>query len=538
MKRYDYIVVGAGSAGCVVANRLGEDPNAKILVLEAGGPDNSYLYRRPGALAIVYQVPKLKKRVDWGYRTTPQPFMDNREMPWTRGKVLGGCSTVNGMLYLRGHRDNYDEWRDMGNPGWGYDDVLPYFKKSECHEDGSTEYHGADGPLKVTHQQGRSPVSEAFREGIAEVCRVPANGDFNSENQECAGDYHMTCAHRRRYSTAFAFLHPAMARGNVEGVTNALVTGLIMEGRRAVGVRYIVDGQLEEAYADGEIIVSGGAIGSPQILLLSGIGPADHLRSQGIDVVHDLPGVGSNLHDHLFVPVRFNATKATGHTSTATHFLAGMMKDFFFRKGWFGKTFLECGAFVKSSPDQPRPDIQFLSIPWAYPEPNDDGPEEPTIAKTPSFTMMPTLIYPESRGEVRLNSADPAEAPLMDPHYFEDDRDMQLLIKAFKLSREIGESEALSPFFKSEATPGADVQTEEQIRAHIRLYAKTVYHPVGTCKMGPDPDAVVDHTLWVHGLEGLRVADASIMPKIIGGNTNAPSIMIGEKAADLVKADR
>jgi choline dehydrogenase len=359
MERYDYIVIGAGSAGCVIANRLGENPDARVLILEAGGPDNSYLYRRPGALAIVYQVPKLKKRVDWGYRTTPQPFMDNRKMPWTRGKVLGGCSTVNGMLYLRGHRDNYDEWRDMGNPGWGYDDVLPYFKKSECHEDGQSEFHGADGPLQVTHQAGRSTVSEAFRESIANVCSVPAQGDFNGSNQETAGDYHMTCAHRQRYSTAYAFLHPAMARGNVRGITNALVTGLIVEGKQAVGVRYIVDGQAHEAYADAEVILSAGAINSPQVLMLSGIGPADHLRSKGIDVVHDLPGVGGNLHDHLFAPVRFNTTRDTGHTSTATHFIGGMMKDFFFKRGWFGKTFLETGAFVKSSPDQPRPDIQF-----------------------------------------------------------------------------------------------------------------------------------------------------------------------------------
>jgi len=536
MERFDYIVIGAGSAGCVVANRLGEDGKTKVLVLEAGGPDNSYLYRRPGALAIVYQVPKLKKKVDWDYRTTPQPFLDNREMPWTRGKVLGGCSTVNGMLYLRGHRDNYDEWRDMGNPGWGYDDVLPLFKRSEAHEDGASDYHGANGPLRVTHQQGRSIVSEAFSAAIAKVCGIPDKGDFNGVDQECAGDYHMTCADRQRFSTAHAFLHPAMARGNVVGLTNALVMNLILEGTRVIGVRYTQGGEVREVFANAEVILSAGAINSPQILQLSGIGPADHLRKHGIDVVHDLPGVGANLHDHLLVPLRFHATKATGHTSTAGHFIGGMMKDILFRKGWFGKTFLETGAFVKSSPDQARPDIQFMSIPWAYPEPNDDGPEEPVIAKSSSFTMMPALIYPESRGEVMIQSNDPTKAPLIDPHYLEDDRDMKLLMRGFDLSREIAASDPLKQYFTGEATPGEKCRSEAEIRAHIRLYAKTVYHPVGTCKMGPGAEAVVDHTLAVHGLDGLRVADASIMPKIVGGNTNAPSIMIGEKAADLAKS--
>jgi choline dehydrogenase-like flavoprotein len=543
MAHYDYIVIGAGSAGCVIASRLGEDPKAKILVLEAGGPDSSYLYRRPGALGIVYQVPELKKKVDWGYATVPQRWLDDRRMPWTRGKVLGGCSTVNGMLYLRGHRDNYDEWRDMGNPGWGYDDVLPHFMKSECHEDGASDYHGADGPIRVTHQRGCSVVSEAFRESIAEVCGVPARGDFNAENQECAGDYHMTCAERRRYSTAFAFLHPAIKRGNVEAVIRALVTGLIIEGGRAKGVRYVVGGQAQKAYADVEVIVSAGTIGSPQILMLSGIGPADHLRDHGIDVVCDAPGVGSKLHDHLLVPLRFHATKDTGHTSTARHFIGGMLNDLLFRRGWFGKTFLETGAFVKSSAEQPRPDIQFMSIPWAYPEPNDDGPEPGAIATTPSFTMMPALIYPESRGELRLASADPAAAPLIDPHYLEDDRDMQLLMRGFELSREFAAAAPLAPYIKGEATPGDEVRSDEQIRAHIRRFAKTVYHPVGTCAMGPSsattgPNgaAVVDHELRVHGVDGLRVADASIMPKIVGGNTNAPSIMIGEKAADMIRA--
>jgi choline dehydrogenase-like flavoprotein len=270
--------------------------------------------------------------------------------------------------------------------------------------------------------------------------------------------------------------------------------------------------------------------------MLSGIGPADHLRSVGIDVVHDLPGVGANLQDHLMVPLRFHATKDTGHTSTAAHFIGGMLNDFLFNKGWIGKTFLEGGAFVKSDAKRPRPDIQFHSIPWAYPEPNDDGPGDPVICKTPSFTILPGLIYPESRGEIRLRSKDPAEKPLLDPHYLEAEYDMRVLLEGIRLAREIAATAPLSGYLKGEATPGPDVKTEDALRAAVRLYAKTIYHPVGTCKMGVDAAAVVDPLLRVHGIEGLRVADASIMPTITGGNTNAPSIMIGEKAADFVKS--
>jgi choline dehydrogenase-like flavoprotein len=313
-----------------------------------------------------------------------------------------------------------------------------------------------------------------------------------------------------------------------------MVTGLVIERGRARGVRFLKDGEERTVYAEGEIIVSAGVIGSPQILMLSGIGPAAHLRERGIDVVCDLPGVGGNLHDHLMVPLRYHATKDTGHTSTPGHFIAGMMNDFLFNKGWIGKTFLEGGAFVRSAPNMPRPDIQFHSIPWAYPEPNDDGPDEPTICKTPSFTILPGLIYPESRGEVRLRSKDPADKPLIDPHYLESPRDMDVLVAGMRMAREMAKTDPLSKFLKGEATPGPEVTSLESLKAAVRLYAKTIYHPVGTCKMGVDAQAVVDPQLRVRGIDGLRVADASIMPNITGGNTNAPSIMIGEKAADMV----
>jgi choline dehydrogenase len=535
MASYDYVVVGAGSAGCVIAHRLTEDPAVRVLVLEAGGSDTSAIFRKPGMLAIVYQVPRLKKKADWGYSTTPQKHMNDRQMPWTRGKIIGGCSTVNGMLYVRGNRKNYDDWAAAGCAGWSYADVLPYFKRSECHEDGESEFHGGAGRLQVTRQRGTSPVSDAFVDAIAASCGVPKLDDFNGARQEGASTFQMTCRDRMRSSSAVAFLYPALERPNLTLESGVMVSKLIVEKGRVTGVTYVKDGQTHTARAEREVVVSAGVIGSPQLLLLSGIGPADELRAAGVDVVHDLPGVGKNLHDHLMVPLRYAATKDTGHRSTATHFFKGMLDEYLFGRGWFGKTFLEGGAFVKSDPSLPIPDIQFHSIPWAYPEPNDDGPAEPTISKEHSFTILPGLIYPKSRGEVRLQSTDPTQAPAIDPHYFEDDADVKTLLRAFEMARAIAATKPLSDFLRGEATPGPKVTSEADLRAAIRLYAKTIYHPVGTCRMGVDKTAVVDPELRLRGLEGLRVADASIMPSIVGGNTNAPSIMIGERASDLIK---
>lgn len=536
MAEWDYIVIGSGSAGGVIATRLTEDPAVKVLVLEAGGTDEKYFYRRPGALGLVYQIPQLKKSADWGYKTVPLPAMDNREMPFTRGKIVGGCSTVNGMLYVRGHRDNYDRWaNDLGCDGWSWNELLPLFKYSEGHEEGTSDFHGSDGPLQVTRQQDCSPVSQAWVEAAAAVTGAAQVSDFNAGDNEGLGIYQQTCANRRRSSVGVAFLRPALKRPNLTLEMSALVHKLLVEDGVVVGVRYQQGDQVHEVRASKEVVLCAGAVGSPQILLLSGIGPAEHLKEHNIDVVLDLPGVGQNLQDHLFVPIRFHATAHTGHTSTAPHFLWGMFRDYVTNTGWFGKTFLESGGFVKTDPSQPRADLQFLTIPWAYPEPNDDDPENAPIDKAHSFTVMPILLYPKSRGSVRLCSADPTEAPLIDPGYLQEDEDIQVLLKGLDWARQIAQTPPLSQYMIREAFPGDSVQGEAAMRAHIRLAGKTVFHPVGSCKMGVDDMAVVDPQLRLRGLKGLRVADASIMPEIVGGNTNAPTICIGEKAAILLR---
>ena len=531
----DYVVIGSGSAGSVIAAELSKDPAVTVRVLEAGGTDEKYFYRRPGGLGLVYQVPQLKAAADWGYKTIPQPGLDGREMPYTRGRIVGGCSTVNGMLYIRGHRANYDRWaRDLGCEGWSYDEVLPLFKACEGHQDGASAYHGGDGPLRVSRQAHVSPVSHAFNESGAKVTGVPLVDDFNGAEQEGLGIYQQTAWKRRRSSASVAFLRPALAtRKNLSLTMGALVSRIVIEHGRAVGVAYRVGETEHVVRVNREVILSAGAVGSPQILQLSGIGPAEHLRAHGIDVVLDQPAVGDNLHDHLYTPIRFHADK-TGHTSTAGHFLAGMAKDFFFNKGWFADTFLEGGGFLRTTPEQTLPDLQYFLIPWAYPEPNEDIPEKGVIDKRPSFTVLAALLYPKSRGTIRLRSSDPKAHPLIDPAFLKDPADERVLLKGLRWAREFARTAPLSTFVKAEAYPGDATATDDQLRAHMRLTSRTVYHPVGTCRMGGDAASVVDPQLRVRGLTGLRVADASIIPEIIGGNTNAPSIMIGAKAAQLI----
>ncbi|MEO1273027.1 MAG: GMC oxidoreductase, partial [Myxococcota bacterium] len=432
---------------------------------------------------------------------------------------------------------NYDSWaEDDGCEGWSYDDVLPYFKRLENFEDGPSSYRGAGGPIEVTRHHEVSPVSEAFIDAVADTCRVEITDDYNGYEQEGVGKVQMSARDGLRYSTSEGYVHPALGRPNFQVELGAQVSQIIVDKGRATGVTYIQGGQQKTVHAAEEIILSAGVIGSAQILMLSGIGPAAHLKQHGIDVVADLP-VGQNLHDHLFFPLVFLAPRG-GHRGTPLHFLGGMLHEYLLGKTWFGKTLFESVAFVKTEASQPIPDLQLHSMPWAYPAPNQDKPGRPDVDMRPALTIQPTLIYPKSRGEVLLTSSDPLDAPLIDPHYLEEEADIDTLIRGVELTREIMANAKVSGEITGELEPGPKFMKRPELRKELPNRICTVYHPVGTCRMGVDERAVVDPQLRVRGIEELRVADAAIMPTIIGGNTNAPCIMIGEKCADLIRSSQ
>lgn len=531
---WDYIIVGAGSAGCVLAARLTENPDAQVLLIEGGGTDRSDLCRVPGMVSIIHTVPQVKKKYDWGYKTAPKPLTLDRKIPYIRGKVLGGSSAINGMVFVRGHRTNYEDWAAQGCTGWGWDDVLPYFKRLEDYEGGASELRGAGGPIKVSKPTDISPVSEAWQHAVSSTCGVPIIDDYNGEQQEGAGLWQLSARDGIRYSSSEAYLHPHMDRDNLTVVTGGLVHKVIIQQGRATGVAYSVSGELTEAHASTGVILSAGSIGTPAILMRSGVGPAEHLASLDIDVNADLP-VGQNLHDHIFFPLTF-LTPRGGHKGTALHFFSGMIKEKIFGGTWFGRSVFESVAFVKLRSDAKVPDLQLHSLPWAYPSPNQDNTEvRPDVDKRPAFTILPTLIYPESRGELRLRSTDPDEAPHIDPNYLAEPRDVQTLIEGVGLTREIMADPAIAGEVTGELHPAEDAATEAQLRQELPHRICTVYHPVGTCRMGVDERAVVGPDLRVRGIDGLWVADASIFPTITGGNTNAPCLMIGERAADLIR---
>jgi choline dehydrogenase len=518
---YDYIIVGAGSAGCVLANRLSEDPSIRVLLLEAGGPDTRKEIHMPAAFSKLFKGP-----CDWAYYTEPEAQLGNRNLYWPRGKVLGGSSSLNAMIYIRGHRFDYDHWRDIGNPGWGYADVLPYFKKSEDQERGTSEYHGAGGPLRVSDLRCANQLSHAFVEA-AEQSGFKRNADFNGPDQEGFGLYQVTQRDGRRCSAAAAFLRPAMRRPNLKVRTNVQAFDILFEGRRAALVSFQQERNSTQERAEREIILCAGAIGSPQLLMLAGIGPADHLKSLDIPVTCNLPGVGSNLQDHPAVALAYECTEPVSLASAES--LANLLRYIAFKNGPLTSNVGEGGGFIKTSANLPAPDMQYHFAPGYFVE---HGFQQ---IKEHAFTFGPTLIRPYSRGRITLPSSNPLDSPQIRANYFADSRDTAAMLEGVKLARTLAGAPALARYGKRELVPGPQGADDKALRDHIRKYGETLYHPVGTCKMGSDEMAVVDSELRVRGMEGLRVVDASIMPTIIGGNTNAPTIMIAEKAADLIK---
>jgi choline dehydrogenase len=523
MESYDYIIIGAGSAGCVLANRLTEDPIVKVLLLEAGGPDTQREIHIPLSFGKLFQTP-----CDWNLHTEPEPHMSDRKLYWPRGKVLGGSSSINAMIYIRGNHKDYDQWRDLGNPGWGFSDVLPYFKKSEHHERGASEYHGVGGPLNVSDLRSPNPLSETFIEAAQEA-GFSRNQDFNGESQEGFGLYQVTQKGGKRCSAAVAYLRPAMQRSNLTVRTGVHVSRILFDGRRAQGVSFVDSDKALQAHADREVILSAGAIGSPQLLMLSGVGSADQLRQFGIPVVCNLPGVGENLQDHPAVPVAYECTQPVSLASAES--LANVLCYLLFKQGPLTSNVGEGGGFIKTSLAGDTPDVQFHFGPAYF---INHGL---TPIKEHGFTSGPTLVRPRSTGRILLRSSNPQDAPRIFANYYSDPHDLNVMVEGIKITRMITYSKAFTKYRGRETHPGSDAQSDQDLRAHICKMSETLYHPVGTCKMGLSQDAraVVDSELRVHGVEGLRVIDASIMPIVPGGNTNAPTIMIAEKVADLIK---
>ena len=528
----DYVVVGAGSAGCAVAGRLAEAGNSVVL-LEAGGPDRSMMFRKPGMITMIHADPKLKARFDWGYYNAPQPHLNNRRIPATRGKLLGGSSSVNGMIFVRGNRDDFEAWEAEGNKGWGYDDVLAAYKRLEDWEGGADDYRAVGGPVRVTESQDVTEAARLFVEAGAHALGVPVNPDYNGASQDGMHRIQENTHRGIRYSSSRAYLARGGPQLSVQ--TGATVARVVVQGGRATGVELVErDGSRRTVRAGKEVIVSAGAFGSPQVLQLSGVGPAGHLAEHGIEVVADLP-VGDNLHDHLFVPMTFLVDNSP-HKGTPLYFGRGIIAD----RLRPGRTFLahsvfEAGGFVRTSMAGPsdRPDMQLLALPWSYPAPNQDAPVRLKPDPRPALSVFSTLIAPRSRGTVRLQSANPLDAPVIDPQFLAEPDDLKVLVEGLRMIREVMADPAIAPHVQGELEPGP-AYPDETLAEEVLNRATTVYHPVGSCRMGVDERAVVGPDLRVRGVDGLRVADASIMPSITSGNTNAPSIMIGERCAALV----
>ncbi len=508
MMPQDYIIVGAGSAGCVLAARLSERPAVKVLVLEAGGADRRANVRIPAAFSKLF-----KTAADWAYYTENEPRLNGRRLYWPRGKMLGGCSSMNAMIYIRGNRRDYDRWRELGCTGWDWISVERYFLKADA---------------LAARQRYTNPLSQAFVEACVET-GIPRINDFNGSEQDGAGFYAVTQRAGRRYSAAGAYLRPAMRRPNLQVRLNALATRVVFEKDRAIAVEYLQDGREHKAVAEGEIILAGGAVNSPQLLMLSGIGPADHLRSLSLPVTADLPGVGENLQDHLSVAVAYECKQPVSLMTAES--IPNIIECLLLRRGPLTSNIAEAGAFVRTRPDRSMPDLQYVFGPVYY---VDHGFRRP---EGHGFTFGPTLIRPFSRGRILLKSANPLDPPCIHANYLADDRDSEVLLEGIRMARRIAKARAFDPYRGAERFPGDGIDSEADLRAYIAANAQTLYHPAGSCKMGVDAVSVVDPFLRVRGVERLRVADASIMPEITGGNTNAPVMMIAEKAAAMIRGE-
>jgi choline dehydrogenase len=529
-REFDYIIVGAGSAGCVLANRLTASGQNSVLLLEAGPRDTNLWIHVPLGYGKLFK----ENSVNWMYQTEPEPGLNGRSIFQPRGKVLGGSSSINGLLYVRGQHEDYDRWRQLGNAGWGFDDVLPYFKKSEDQGRGADDFHGAGGPLPVSDWRHADPLSEAFVVA-AEETGIPRNPDFNGASQEGAGFFQTTTRNGRRASTAVAYLRPAAARRNLSVETSALAQRILFDGRRARAVAYrSAGGAVQTARARKEILVSSGAYNSPQLLQLSGVGPADLLRSHGIDVVLDAPGVGNDLQDHMQVRMIMRCKQAVTLNDVVNspfrQVWAGLQYAAF-RRGPLSIAAGTSAAFFKTHPRLATPDIQVHFLPFST-----DKMGEKLHAYS-AFSASVCQLRPESRGSLRIKSADPAVAPEIRINYLATEVDRTANVEGLKILRKILHAPALRPFVTEEIDPGLKVATDEELLAYCRARGSTIYHPTSTCRMGNDALAVVDQRLRVRGIDGLRVVDGSVMPDLVSGNTNAPIIMIAEKASDMILED-
>jgi choline dehydrogenase len=523
----DFVIVGAGSAGCVMAARLSENPATKVVLLEAGGADTNQWIHIPLGFGKNFA----NAAVNWCYETEAEPGIGGRKIFWPRGKVLGGSSSINGMVYIRGQKEDFDHWRQLGNTGWSFDDCLPYFKRAEHQTRGRDEYHGTEGPLCVSDVAQTDVICQAFIKSAMDS-GIPRNDDFNGAVQEGVGYHQTTTRNGRRCSTAVGYLRPAMKRPNLRVITRALSERILFDGSRATGVEFRQNGEIGTVRAAREVILCGGAINSPQLLMLSGVGPRDHLAEFGIPVVHHLPGVGQSLQDHYSAAIklrsRFPVTLNDVINSNVGKVKAGI-EYLLFRTGALTSGVSPAAMFVRTRPELASPDVKCSMSPFSADRPQDG------LHKWSGFTMIAYQLRPESRGEIRLKTAAPGDAPAMIPNYLSAELDQRTIVAGLQWCRRVLAHPGMQHFIESEYLPGPQVQTDDELLDFARRVGSTVFHPTSTCKMGGDAMAVVDPTLRVHGLDGLRVVDASIMPTVASGNTNAPTIMIAEKAADMIR---